>query len=560
MDEIAGLLKISFLQGRRAITDTVLASPRRAAIAAVLWSLFWGLLFLLFQGGWNFLEKSDFRIIRDEIAFVSWTLFFFPLLVMIAFSNSIISFSSLFQSKETELLLTRPISDGAVFAHKMRESVGFATWATLFISLPLLMTYGMHYAKSLWFYVAAVALFCPFVLLAAAAGTLVALLVGVFLPRRRAFLVWLMVFVTGIGGWKVVEFFATGKKALSSSEQGLWLREVFDKVSFLRSDLLPSGWMAKGITSAASGVWSEYLFYLAIVGTTALFLTHLTLLLGGLLLRSARQRVESSNSAVNYNANGWFTSLLRKALFGFSAVSRETIVKDMKSFARSPGQWTQFLIFFGLLGFYVMNLRTFNYHVQNDYWKMLISTTNLAATGLVLASFTCRFVFPLISLEGNRIWVLGLAPISRKSIVMGKFWFSFLGSSAVSLLLIVSSDLLLNLDLQILIIHNVTMVLICYGLSGLSVGLGALFPNFKEENPSHIISGFGGTVNLVFSLAYVLVTVAMVGVPFQLAAHRHDGHALLILLGGMGAAALLALAAGYLPMKYGIRAFENAEF
>ena len=37
-------------------------------------------------------------------------------------------------------------------------------------------------------------------------------------------------------------------------------------------------------------------------------------------------------------------------------------------------------------------------------------------------------------------------------------------------------------------------------LSGLAVGLGALFPNFKEDNPSKIVSGFGGTLCLVVQL------------------------------------------------------------
>ena len=36
-------------------------------------------------------------------------------------------------------------------------------------------------------------------------------------------------------------------------------------------------------------------------------------------------------------------------------------------------------------------------------------------------------------------------------------------------------------------------------LCGLAVGLGALFPNFKEDNPSKIVSGFGGTLCLVAS-------------------------------------------------------------
>ena len=50
-------------------------------------------------------------------------------------------------------------------------------------------------------------------------------------------------------------------------------------------------------------------------------------------------------------------------------------------------------------------------------------------------------------------------------------------------------------------------------LSGLAVGLGALFPNFKEDNPSKIVSGFGGTLCLVISFIYISVVVALVAIP-----------------------------------------------
>ncbi|KAB2645529.1 MAG: hypothetical protein DVB27_09910 [Verrucomicrobia bacterium] len=50
-------------------------------------------------------------------------------------------------------------------------------------------------------------------------------------------------------------------------------------------------------------------------------------------------------------------------------------------------------------------------------------------------------------------------------------------------------------------------------LSGLAVGRGALFPNFKEDNPSRIVSGFGGTLCLVVSFASIASFVALTAVP-----------------------------------------------
>ena len=54
------------------------------------------------------------------------------------------------------------------------------------------------------------------------------------------------------------------------------------------------------------------------------------------------------------------------------------------------------------------------------------------------------------------------------------------------------------------------------GLSGLSVGLGASMPNFKESDPSKIAVGFGGTINLVTGLLYLLLILVLMSVPLHL--------------------------------------------
>ena len=61
-------------------------------------------------------------------------------------------------------------------------------------------------------------------------------------------------------------------------------------------------------------------------------------------------------------------------------------------------------------------------------WTNLVSFLNLAVVGLILSTFTTRFIYPMLSLEGRRFWVLGLMPVSRETIVWSKFVFAALGS------------------------------------------------------------------------------------------------------------------------------------
>ena len=54
-------------------------------------------------------------------------------------------------------------------------------------------------------------------------------------------------------------------------------------------------------------------------------------------------------------------------------------------------------------------------------------------------------------------------------------------------------------------------------LNGLAMGMGTLYPNFKEDNPSKIVSGFGGTFCLVLSFLYIVfsVVVLALGSPWR---------------------------------------------
>ena len=76
-------------------------------------------------------------------------------------------------------------------------------------------------------------------------------------------------------------------------------------------------------------------------------------------------------------------------------------------------------------------------------------------------------------------------------------------------LLILLSDYMLRVSTLVVVIHQLTCVLLCLGLSGIAVGLGAKMPDLREESPSKIAAGFGGTLTLVISAVYIVVIVLL---------------------------------------------------
>ncbi|HEV3027477.1 MAG TPA: hypothetical protein VG457_07875, partial [Planctomycetota bacterium] len=112
------------------------------------------------------------------------------------------------------------------------------------------------------------------------------------------------------------------------------------------------------------------------------------------------------------------------------------------------------------------------------------------------------------------------------------------------------------------ILHAVALFGICLGLSGLAVGLGAIYPNFTEDNPSKIVSGFGGTLNLVMSLIFVLAVLGAQAIPciyyFTYRALSGDQFRWTI-VGSMMGIATLSLIACLVPMAMGLKSIRNLE-
>jgi ABC-2 type transport system permease protein len=166
-----------------------------------------------------------------------------------------------------------------------------------------------------------------------------------------------------------------------------------------------------------------------------------------------------------------------------------------------------------LIGVYILNLRHFSQQLSNPFWIHLITYLNLGACSLNLATLTTRFVYPQFSLEGKRLWIVGLAPLGLARVVKAKFWLTGCASLVVTLGLISLSCYMLKLPFIRTIYFGMAVSVMTFTLTGLAVGLGVLYPNFKEENPSKIVSGFGGT--FVWCFCYWLGDPLAIGPPWR---------------------------------------------
>ena len=560
-----GLLRETAVLGRarvQALANTLRlvfrAGRLRLATFLVVASTFWGGLFYLFYRGFLFID--NFAEFKTWVLGRLFGLFFVTLMVMLVFSNGIISYLSLFRSRETGFLMSQPVSAKGVFAYKFCESLFFSSWAFLLLGTPLLVAYGVTSAVPWYFYATFFAFFPPFVVIPAAVGAVAAVLVAAWVPRTR--LGWLTAGLVAAGLVAMVVLLVAvrpGRTMLPFSDAQL--RWFFARLRFTQDPLLPSRWMTQGILAAARADLSRTTFYLLVLLSNALFAGMLAFAVAGRVYAGAWQRVQSGRRRRRRPSLGRLEGFVHRAFFYLPGPARLLLAKDLRTFRRDPAQWSQFIIFFGILAAYIGNLRSLAYHLKPVGFRGMVSLLNLSVVAMVVATFACRFVFPLVSLEGRNFWLLGLAPIRRRSVLVGKFVFAAAGAALMSLVLVVTSDLLLRSPVPVVLLDVGAMLLMSLGIAGISVGLGARLPNLQEDNPSKIAAGFGGTLDLIVSLFYIALTVALMAWPAHAAQvgrgrEFFSGWGVLLVLAAVGVTALAVA----VPVTLGTRHFRRMEF
>ncbi len=357
-----------------------------------------------------------------------------------------------------------------------------------------------------------------------------------------------------------------------------WFLEMLSRLRTSENRLLPSWWLSSGLLEAARSGWrddaaraalTESVLFLAVMISNALVLHQIAVWTAGWTYRDGYSVLCAEHTVRRRHKPALIDRALAVLLQPLGNQLRLLIIKDLRLFRRDPVQWSQFLIFFGLLALYFLNTRRLSYDVNYVTWVNIISFLNLAVVGLILSTFTTRFIFPMISLEGRRFWILGRLPVGRDMILWSKFLFAALGSLVPCMTLIVLSDLMLGVSHLVIWVHMLACVLLCSGLSGIAVGLGAKMPNLREDSPARIAAGFGGTLNLVLSAAYIVALVVITTVPshFYLLSKQGGNQAMQLdpqrqwiwLIAGVCGGLILGVVVTIAPLVVGIRAFRKLE-
>jgi ABC-2 type transport system permease protein len=492
-------------QLRNLVDQQLREAPGRSFIVLALLVAFWAALYVLL---WQVLKHVHgwglVGVVADQHLFVH---FFLVLAVMLTFSNAILTFSSLYGREEAGFLLGMPLHAREVVFVKWFEGVALSSWSFLLLGVPLMLAIARNAPVQWYYYPLFLGHFLGFVAIPACLGLLAAWAVAMWAPRRP--LAVAIASATIVILLTIYWLSNISENALESEE---WLRVMFKQLGLVKQPLLPSTWTAKGIVGAMRQDVAQSLFYLLVVLGNGAFLSWLTVNLLGRSWPEAYSRAQRGRVQPTIR-RGWVTEIVCWVLFFYLPVKlRQAMLKDLRGFARDARQWSQMLIMFGLLVIYVLNLRRLPVDLNSAHFKGLVAFLNLTTVSLILATFTSRFVYPLLSLESQQLWLLELLPIRRRTLLMVKFLFALTVTGLSACVVMGLAVKVLDLPAAYAWLNVAVCLGVCVGLSGLSIGLGARFPVLGNRNPARIASGFGGTLNLIVSMAFVSLEMAGVGV------------------------------------------------
>lgn len=565
------LIRVNALQSWRRIKGVRHQSRLLTTVIVLFMVGYLALSFWLFLQGLTFVGTRfpGFGVLLLERLLYLLFAFLFVLLIL---SNLVISYSNFFRNRETQALMTLPVSRDTVFRWKLIESGIVASWAFLFLIAPFLAAYGMTRHVPWHFYPFTIVLVGLFIMLPTILGGWIATIVARYMDRRAFQIGALIVVLVGVGviAWSLRP--APGGEGSTETRVVELLDKTLTRTRIAQFPLLPSYWLSASVLQWMEGAVSAAIFFAAVLLSNVLFFGTIAFVFSGKLFYAASSAVQSRSSV--FRRWAWFQVLqlkkeraeglpgrLERWITLIPRLSPDVgalIVKDARMFWRDTTQWGQSLMLFGLLGVYIVNLRHFSQQLTNEFWINLVAFLNLGACSLNLATITTRFVYPQFSLEGKRLWIIGMAPLGLMRVVKIKYVTASAASLVMTLGLIWLSCHMLGMDINRTIFFTGAVTLMTFTLNGLAVGLGVLYPNLKEENPGKIVSGFGGTFCLVLSFLYILASVILLafGAPWS---QTRSGEGILRSITCLSGFGVLSFALGWLPLQFGLQRVKSFE-
>jgi ABC-2 type transport system permease protein len=490
------------------------------------------------------------------------TVSIFLLTVLLA-SNIITAYSTQYVSEDLSLLASSPIPLPALYGSRLTLTLFQSSWMVLVFSIPVYLAFALTSTSPARFLASVALVLPPLLTIPAALGSMItSALVSVF-PARRVREALMM-----IGALFVVLIVFLIRT--QQPERLLNPRSIYDVGEFFSafrtpaSPLLPSTW-ATDILAAARHTDPLPWFLLALLYSTATA----TVVLGCWQARAFYWRGFSRAQEAlpaRFTALPLVDRFLEVATRPFELRFRSLLLKDLKTFLRDTTQWSQLFLLLALVMVYLYNFSVLpaNFTFATFYLQNVFSFLNLGLAGFVLSAVAVRFVFTSVSIEGRAFWIIRSSPLTLNEFLWSKFWTALPPLLVLSQILTLVSNHFLGASRFMTVLASISILFVCFGIVGMGVGMGAMFPRFRFENITQIAGSSGGLLYMIATSSFIAIVLFLEALPvyFYLSAEYRGAsldRPLLVTVAALVVVAALNVAAVILPIRWGQKRLAELE-
>ncbi len=469
---------------------------------------------LLLFGGigfafWGGIFAVSFRVLHyfkgvEELghllAFKLLSMILITLLSLLIFSSILTSLSKLFLSKDLNLVNALPVSTYRIFLARWIESTLDSSWMVVIYLLPVFLAYGIVFNAGLFYYLIVGSAILSQAIIASCLSTMVVVSAVVLIPANRIrnlfVFLGLLLFIILFIAFRLLR------------PERMVNPEVFSTVLMYLSALktpnlpyLPSTWAFDSIQAAINGSITETLFHMGLSWSCVGMLLFLMISMADRLYLAGLSKAQTSPARLlRHNISG-------DRIFRFLPLPLKAfVVKEIKSFFRDQTQWSQIFLIGGLVLIYIFNFKALPLEkapIKTVYLQNLLSFLNVGLASFVLIAIAGRFVYPAISNENEAFWIVRSSPISLKQFLWVKFFIYLLPLLILSEILIVATNIFLNVTPFMMFLSTTTIFFMVPGVVAIGIGFGSAYPNFKSENPAQSVTSFGGLLFMILCAVFI---------------------------------------------------------
>ncbi|HLE22307.1 MAG TPA: hypothetical protein VJB88_14440 [Vicinamibacteria bacterium] len=505
-------------------------------------------------------QFSEFTAPLTQQILATVSMFLFTVLLA---SNVVTAYSTQYVSEDLSLLASSPVPLPALYGARFTLTLFQSSWMVLVFSFPVYLAFAVTSPAPFRFLLAVALILAPLLIIPAALGTMITTaLISVFSARRVR---ELLMMVGALFVVLLVLLIRTQQPERLLNPSSIYdIGEFFSAFHAPASPLLPSTW-ATDLLAAGRQAEPFPWFLLFLLYSTAAAAVVLGCWQARALYRRGYSRAQEALPA-RFTTSPLVDRLLELAARPFELRFRSLLLKDLKSFLRDTTQWSQLFLLLALVVVYLYNFSVLpsNFTFATFYLQNLFSFLNLGLAGFVLSAVAVRFVFTAVSIEGRAFWIIRSSPLSLRDFLWSKFWTALPPLLILSQILTLVSNHFLGASRFMTVLASVSILFVCFGIVGIGVGMGAMFPRFRFENVTQIAGSTGGLLYMIVTTSFIAVVLFLEALPvysYLSAQYRGDplDRPLLVTSLSLLAVAALNVAAVILPLRWGQRRLAALE-